>query len=861
MSGPLEERQQEWRRMLSHGRLVCMWGILLWHAGGCGMNNFCFPRGLTPVATASLWWSPSGLLACVPKILGTTALPGFMLLSGLACRGKSLKARHAAEPFLVGLFFQLVVDPVLTTLVPGAKASIPGAAHVWYLYSLALARSLHFICAKMNLMETTTQRTRYTLVSLSLVWSLLVSHLWPRVVKLSPADSYVATTFFPGARVGAFDGETWSSSEWFDSIGVRCFTFLFFYVLGTAIDPENVMYLNTTCSDTFSFFSRKKKRTTSLKDADSSSSSSEDEDETSKMLLRLLSLASVGLGILYYNLFRLDVRDNTLFVSGGSLEAALRQLELMSVGVVSPLFLLALSPKTVLVERVLSHWTTKSAAMGCYLCHPIILRLFGKPLLLSVLATLSNIADCHWLSAFSVMAGLAAIFGVVTSIQIFLCEIFSFLFQQKQRKFVLVVGGTLLLILRLLLPPATTPALYSSPIIDNRRSTLLVRQKFNRTTTIVTKNATKDKFFETRHGDLYVCAAQPTEVLGESPLITRIKVVATDLEDLENIHHISLYQCDDDRVSFPANFYESFDCTSRPMWPKCEEMVYVWNSNGENDPLTFRLPKGFALEITSKIFMIQVHHIRVLGDPKTAASRSVGFDVDTVAKNNLQIVQYLELGPRLPTMLRIPPQMPKYVSRHYCASPCVDAARRISPNLTIFALEHHMHRAGIAMTTTIRRQKKTIPILSTSPFDMRKDATMTVLSEPMTLQDGDFIEATCVYDTRGRNETTHLGVSTTDEMCFSYILITKTPGFGSCWHADLTLLRPDLFSPHVFNKMSGGQEDRGLIENVALNSPAHNNVAVCRGLGYYLHVKGTDITARPFSLPDEEENNPFSSSS
>jgi hypothetical protein len=47
------------------------------------------------------------------------------------------------------------------------------------------------------------------------------------------------------------------------------------------------------------------------------------------------------------------------------------------------------------------------------------------------------------------------------------------------------------------------------------------------------------------------------------------------------------------------------------------------------------------------------------------------------------------------------------------------------------------------------------------------------------------LKVTCNYNTTGRVEETHLGISLQEEMCFLYLLVSPPlRDFGQCWHID-----------------------------------------------------------------------------
>ncbi len=167
----------------------CVWlaGVVLWHAAGCGSAPSCFGDD-----AASL-----GRAAYVPQLLGVVMLSGLMMASGVKDALRTVSIRSAIQPALVALLYQLVDLLLIRPVLLGGQAPVATAGHVWFLYSLSMARLLGLVSSPKNL------------VMVTLVLNFVTAYVW-RVIDPRPER--------PPAGLAA------SPAEWFDAVGVRCLT-------------------------------------------------------------------------------------------------------------------------------------------------------------------------------------------------------------------------------------------------------------------------------------------------------------------------------------------------------------------------------------------------------------------------------------------------------------------------------------------------------------------------------------------------------------------------------------------------------------------------------------------------------------
>ena len=194
------------RAALDTCKFVWLTGVVLWHAAGCGSAPSCFGDD-----AASL-----GAAAYVPQLLGVVMLSGLMLASGVKDAIRTVSVRSAVQPALVALAYQLVDLLLIRPVLLGGAATIATAGHVWFLYSLSMARFLGMALSPKKLLMIT------------LVLNFITAYVW-RFMD----DDVFRFDERPPAGLAA------SPAEWFDAFGVRCLTWTWFYAVGKVLTPPS----------------------------------------------------------------------------------------------------------------------------------------------------------------------------------------------------------------------------------------------------------------------------------------------------------------------------------------------------------------------------------------------------------------------------------------------------------------------------------------------------------------------------------------------------------------------------------------------------------------------------------------------
>lgn len=96
----------------------------------------------------------------------------------------------------------------------------------------------------------------------------------------------------------------------------------------------------------------------------------------------------------------------------------------------------------------------------------------------------------------------------------------------------------------------------------------------------------------------------------------------------------------------------------------------------------------------------------------------------------------------------------------------------IDAPVTARGVRIHMHTLGTSGRLELVRGDQSTCLLSIPRWDFNWQL-FYMLDRPITLQPGDQIGLTCVYDTRSRGEPVTWGTSTDDEMCIGYTYFTR----------------------------------------------------------------------------------------
>ncbi|KAM6149031.1 peptidyl-glycine alpha-amidating monooxygenase isoform 10-T10 [Erethizon dorsatum] len=270
-----------------------------------------------------------------------------------------------------------------------------------------------------------------------------------------------------------------------------------------------------------------------------------------------------------------------------------------------------------------------------------------------------------------------------------------------------------------------------------------------------------------KQSDTYFCMSMRLPV-DEEAFVIDFKPRAS----MDTVHHMLLFGCNMPSSTGSYWFCDEGTCTDKA------NILYAW---ARNAPPT-RLPKGVGFrvggETGSKYFVLQVHY----GD--ISAFRDNHKDCSGVSLHLTRVPQPLIAGMYL--MMAVDTVIPpgekvvnSDISCHYKTYP-----------MHVFAYRVHTHHLGKVVSgyrvrsgqwTLIGRQSPQLP------------QAFYPVEHPVEVSFGDILAARCVFTGEGRTEATHIGGTSSDEMCNLYIMYYMEAKHAVSFMTCTQNVAPDIF--------------------------------------------------------------------
>jgi len=157
---------------------------------------------------------------------------------------------------------------------------------------------------------------------------------------------------------------------------------------------------------------------------------------------------------------------------------------------------------------------------------------------------------------------------------------------------------------------------------------------------------------------------------------------------------------------------------------------------------------------------------------------------DTISE--ISIVQIT----RNPSMI-VPPQTNRYFLTRMCRLQVVDRVTMEPAVANILTVGYHAHLLGTEMYTELTKTDgNTVDLASDRIWHFDDQYNRNVMTKHFSVQTGDVIQATCVFNSSTRTTPTVFGLDTTDEMCFASLMTwpgtTKATCTGEIWVGELS---------------------------------------------------------------------------
>ncbi|XP_023976707.1 peptidyl-glycine alpha-amidating monooxygenase isoform X4 [Physeter macrocephalus] len=270
-----------------------------------------------------------------------------------------------------------------------------------------------------------------------------------------------------------------------------------------------------------------------------------------------------------------------------------------------------------------------------------------------------------------------------------------------------------------------------------------------------------------KQSDTYFCMSMHLP-MDEEAFVIDFKPHAS----MDTVHHMLLFGC-----NMPASTENYWFCDEGTCTDKAN-ILYAW---ARNAPPT-RLPKGVGFrvggETGSKYFVLQVHY----GD--ISAFRDNHKDCSGVSLHLTRLPQPLIAGMYL--MMSVDTVIPagekvvnSDISCHYKKYP-----------MHVFAYRVHTHHLGKVVSGYRVRNGQWTLIGHQSP---QLPQAFYPVENPVDVSFGDILAARCVFTGEGRTEATHIGGTSSDEMCNLYIMYYMEAKHAVSFMTCTQNIAPDLF--------------------------------------------------------------------
>ncbi|XP_031224406.1 peptidyl-glycine alpha-amidating monooxygenase isoform X1 [Mastomys coucha] len=270
-----------------------------------------------------------------------------------------------------------------------------------------------------------------------------------------------------------------------------------------------------------------------------------------------------------------------------------------------------------------------------------------------------------------------------------------------------------------------------------------------------------------KESDTYFCMSMRLPV-DEEAFVIDFKPRAS----MDTVHHMLLFGCNMPSSTGSYWFCDEGTCTDKA------NILYAW---ARNAPPT-RLPKGVGFrvggETGSKYFVLQVHY----GD--ISAFRDNHKDCSGVSLHLTRVPQPLIAGMYL--MMSVDTVIPpgekvvnSDISCHYKMYP-----------MHVFAYRVHTHHLGKVVSGYRLRNGQWTLIGRQSP---QLPQAFYPVEHPVDVTFGDILAARCVFTGEGRTEATHIGGTSSDEMCNLYIMYYMEAKHAVSFMTCTQNVAPDMF--------------------------------------------------------------------
>lgn len=244
------------------------------------------------------------------------------------------------------------------------------------------------------------------------------------------------------------------------------------------------------------------------------------------------------------------------------------------------------------------------------------------------------------------------------------------------------------------------------------------------------------------------------------------------------VHHMILYRC-------PADMAATYGTPGTGSSMGCSDVLMAWAVGGSD----FCAPEGlgFVVDPASPYFLLEIHYDNPAALTGVVDASGMRLHYVPWQSSGLQEANVVLAGARLQNVV-VPPRRQSYRATVTIPSSMIGMPDGYA-GVDIFAVIQHMHGIGrkqwlSAVDEATDAEEAEVACNTNYDFDLQE---ATFLPTPFRLRPRRSLVLDCVYDSSSRDETTHGGDATEDEMCIIALMYSGPSANGGLLSPQVTL--------------------------------------------------------------------------
>ncbi|XP_014367244.2 tyramine beta-hydroxylase [Papilio machaon] len=267
------------------------------------------------------------------------------------------------------------------------------------------------------------------------------------------------------------------------------------------------------------------------------------------------------------------------------------------------------------------------------------------------------------------------------------------------------------------------------------------------------------------------------------------------------VHHMELFYCDaDPNKEIPLYNGNCFSPDRPELTKLCSKVRAAWAMGAP----PFAYPEEAGLPIggreSNKYVMLEVHYNNP--ELKDDWIDSSGIILHLTSNKRRYDAAIMELGLEYTDKMAIPGGQEAFPLTGYCIPQCTGVGLP-EHGIIVFGSQLHTHLTGVAVWTRHARRGLELPLLNRDLHYSTHFQEIRILHRPVKVLPGDFLETTCIYNTKDKSNATIGGHAITDEMCVNYLHYYPATQLEVCKSAISNLALENYFKfEHRWDNMS-----------------------------------------------------------